>query len=249
MGFLSDIVGGITGSTAAKASKKAGRIQQEEAERQAGNIGVAGQQAFDILGGAGEGLGVAGQEAISRFDPLAGVGQQGIDLAGFLGDPSQQASFLESNPLFQLGLQNLNEQTQKSAASRGRLTAGDTLQQLQQNAQLAGQPLIDRQRQDIMNLLGINQNVAGQQANIGLGTAGQQANIAGQQAGVRQNTAQDVANLFTGGAAANAAGVVGAANARSGTLGNILNLGATPLNAFAPAGSLFGGAVDLFGGN
>lgn len=209
MGFLSDLVGGITGSTAAKASKQAGQIQSEAAQSAAADVSAAGQS------------------AIGRFDPLAAVGQQGIDLAGFLGDPSQQASFLESNPLFQLGLKNLNKQTQQSAASRGRLTAGDTLAQLQQNAQLAGQPLIDRQRQDIMNLLGLSQNVAGAQA------------------GIEQQTAGNVGNLLTGGAAASAAGTVGAANARSGVLGNILNIGATPLNAFAPEGSIFGG---IFGG-
>jgi len=108
-----------------------------------------------------------------------------------------------------MGLDNLNDQTIRGAASRGRLSAGDTLGQLTQNATLASQPLIDRQRQDIMNLLGISQNVTGQQA------------------GIEQNTAANVANLLTGGAAAEAAGVVGAQNARSGAIGNIFDLGTT----------------------
>lgn len=210
MGFLSGLLsatgaGQILGieSDAEKAAKKSAGIQSKEAFAQAEQVGEAGQR------------------AIGRFDPLAAVGQQGIDLSGFLGDPSQQASFLESNPLFQLGLQNLNEQTQKSAASRGRLTAGDTLQQLQQNAMLAGQPLIDRQRQDIMNLLGISQNVAGAQAGFDVGTA------------------QDVANLRTGGAAASAAGVVGAANAQGQAFGNLIDVAG--LFAGAPPGTLSGG--------
>ena len=213
MSFLSQIANVFTGSESAKAATRAGEIQQQEAIRQGANVGVAGGEAFDIVG-------QAGQDALSRFDPLSGVGARGVDLAGFLGDPQQQAQFLESNPLFQLGLQNLNQQTQKSAASRGRLTAGDTLEQLQQNASIAGQPLIDRQRQDILNLLNIEQGVAGQQASIGL-------NAAGQQAGIRRGTAQDVSNLLTGGAAAQAAGTVGAQNARTGAVGNIFDLGTT----------------------
>ena len=191
MGFLSQLANVFTGSEDAKAATRAGEIQQAEAQRQGANIGVAGQS------------------AISRFDPLAAVGQQGIEQAGFLGSPQEQFQFIQNNPLFQLGLDNLNEQTLKGAAARGRLSSGDTLQQLTQNATLASQPLIDRQRQDILNLLGISQNVTGQQA------------------GIERQTAQDVANLLTGGAAAQAAGVVGAQNARQGAMGNIFDLGTT----------------------
>lgn len=210
MGFLSDLVGGITGSTQAKAAQQAGQLQQQEAQLQAGNIGVAGQQAS------------------ARFDPLGAVGQQGIDLAGFLTDPNQQASFLQNNPIFDAGLQNANRQTQNVAATRGRLSAGDTLQELSLNPLQVGQPLIDRQNQNIFNLLGIGQNVAGQQA------------------GIDQTTAAQVADLLTGGAAAQAAGKVGAADARSGTLGNIIALGSQPLGSLAPSGSIFGGIKGLF---
>jgi len=215
MGFLSDIVG--------IAAPIAGSII-------GGPVGGAIGSAVGglVAGGGSGGVQAAGQateeqlEAIRQaqerteqgaatsqqfLSPLAGVGQQGIDLAGFLGDPSQQASFLESNPLFQLGLQNLNEQTQKSAASRGRLTAGDTLTQLQQNATLAGQPLIDRQRQDIMNLLGISQNVAGQQV------------------GIEQGTTRQLTDLITGGGATQAAGTIAGQNAQTARAGNIFDIG------------------------
>lgn len=227
MGFLSQIANIFTGDESARAASKAGRIQQQEAVQQGANVNVAGQEAFDIVG-------QAGQEAVSRFDPLSNVGGRGVDLAGFLGSPEEQFQFLESNPLFQLGLDNLNTQTQQSAAARGRLSAGDTLQQLQSNALLAGQPLIDRQRQDIMGLLGIEQGAAEQQAGFGL-------NVAGQQAGIKRNTAQDVANLLTGGAAASAAGVVGAQNARTGAFGNIIDVAA--MAAGVPPGTFTGGST------
>ena len=202
MGFLSQLTNVFTGSEDAKARRKGAEVQQQQAISSAGDIGVAGQS------------------AIGRFDPLAQVGQQGLDLASFIGSPQEQFQFLESNPLFQLGLQNLNEQTQQSAASRGRLTAGDTLQQLQQNALLAGQPLIDRQRQDIMNLLGISQGATTQQA------------------GIEQRTAQDVANLLTGGAAAQAGGIVGAQDARTAATGNVIDIAA--MAAGLPPGTVGG---------
>ena len=188
MGFLSQVANVFTGSEDAKAAKRAGQIQQDEAITQGANLRVAGDTASGF------------------FNPLMEVGQQGLDLAGFLGDPNKQAQFAQNNPLFQLGLDNLNTQTNRSAAARGRLTAGDTLMRLQNNATLAAQPLIDRQRQDILNLLGIYQNTASSQANIETGTA------------------TDIANLLTGGAAAKAAGVVGAQNARTAATGNVVDM-------------------------
>lgn len=139
----------------------------------------------------------AGREASELFDPFKGIGQQGIDLAGFLGNPQAQADFAQNNPLYQLGLNNLNEQTNKTAASRGRLSSGDTLLQLQNNATLAASPLIDRQRTDILNLLNIGQGVAGNQG-----------------------------NLLTGSAAAGAGGIIGSQNAlNAGTQAQINNVG------------------------
>lgn len=193
MGFLSDVFKGaknlLTGSEDAKAAKQSMEVQKQQAISNASDIGAASKS------------------ALSRYDPLQEVGQRGIDLSGFLGDADQQFSFLQNNPLFQLGLDNLNKQTSKSASSTGRLNTGDTYDQIVNNATLAGQPILDRQRQDIMNLLGISQNATNNQANI------------------EMTTAQDVANLLSGGAASEAAGIVGAQNAKSGAFGNIIDLG------------------------
>ena len=189
MGFLSQVANIFTGGEDASARNRAADIQQKEAVRQGNNVSLAGARAEGFL------------------QPFQGVGQQGIDLAGFLGNPNQQFDFLQNNPLFQLGLNNLNQQTNKSAASRGRLTAGDTLMQLNNNAMLAGQPLIDRQRQDILSLLNIGQNTALQQA------------------GVEGNAANNIADLLTSGGAVQAAGTIGAQNANQSDLGNIFDIG------------------------
>ena len=170
MGFLSDIglgalepnsltsifdPGDLAGTDAARRAKDASKSAQAEQE--------------EALTLAQEELRRATGEAQGFLQPFGDVGQQGVDLAGFLTDPTQQRSFLDSNPLFQLGLDNLNQQTNKSAASRGRLTAGDTLQQLQQNATLAGQPLIQDQKRSIVDLLNFGSGTSRAQANAALG--------------------------------------------------------------------------------
>jgi len=158
----------LKGKDAAKAARRAGDIQQE-----------------------------AAQGASALLDPFQPLGVSGVEQAGFLTDPQAQFDFLQNNPLFQSALANANEQTMRSAAARGRVSAGDTLSQLSQNTLLAASPLIQQQKQSIGDLLTIGQNVAGSQG-----------------------------NLLTGGAAAQAAGLVGGANARAQGAQNLLNLGA-----------------------
>ena len=148
----------------------------------------------------------AGAEASALLDPFAAIGQSGIEQSGFLTDPQAQFDFLQNNPLFQMGLDNANMQTNQMAAARGRLSAGDTLQQLNNNALLTASPLIQQQKNSIGDLL-----------NMGVSTAGNQG------------------NLLTGQAAAQAGGLVGAANARgagaSNIFGSVLGLGGTALGA------------------
>lgn len=173
-------------------------------------------------GGAGDAAAAqvqAGRDAIAAqqqasaqgqgfLAPFSAVGQRGIELSGFLADPNAQFDFLQNNPLFQMGLDNLNQQTNVSAAARGRLSSGDTLQQLTNNSLLAAQPLIDRQRQDIGNLLNLGTGIAQSQANTALGTG------------------TNISNLLTDIGAAEAGGIVGSANAQQQNLQNALNLGA-----------------------
>ena len=159
--------------------------------------------AFDFSGKAGaeaaqsaaEAQIAAGKEAAALFDPFQALGQSGLEQAGLLTDPNAQFQFLQNNPMFQMGLNNLNQQTMKSAAAQGRLSSDDTQQQLFQNAMLASQPLLAQQQGNISNLL-----------NMGLGVAGSQG------------------NLITGQGAANAAGIIGAQNARTAGAQSGLNL-------------------------
>lgn len=196
-GFVDDIVSG--GSLGLVDTDFAGDEPAKAAKRAANTQVTAGQEAI-----------LAQQEAAARgqefLNPFAQVGQQGIDQAGFLTDPQAQFDFLQSNPLFQMGLDNANRVTQQPAASRGRLSAGDTLEQLTNNALLTAQPLIAQQGQNIRGLL-----------NVGTGVAGSQANI-------EQGLGAGTSGLLTDIGAAKAAGTVGAANARTAGTQQLLDV-------------------------
>ncbi len=165
---------------------------------------LTGKSAGDAAQGAAGVQVQAGKDASALFDPFQGIGNMGLNQADFLVNPDKQFNFLQNNPLFQMGLDNANEQTLGLAASRGRLSAGDTLQQLNNNSLLQAQPLIQSQKNSIGDLL-----------NFGLTTAGNQG------------------NLLTGQGAAAAGGIVGEANARGQGAKNIFNTGLQAAGAFS----------------
>jgi hypothetical protein len=175
------------------------------------NQSKAVDRATDIQAEAGREALIAQQQATANaqgfFEPFAGVAERGVQESGFLANPQAQFDFLQGNPLFQLALDNANQQTQASAASRGRLSAGDTLQQLSNNVLLSASPLIDRQRSDILSLLTLGEGVASSQANIETGQAAK------------------ASDLSTDIAAAQAAGQIGAAQAKTSGAQNLLGLG------------------------
>jgi len=147
----------------------------------------------------------AAEQGLEFLEPFADVGQTGIEQAGFLTDPQAQFQFLQENPLFQLSLDEANLQTKNLAAARGRLSAGDTLQQLSENVLLSASPLITQQKQSIGDLL-----------NLGSGTARAQANTA-------IGAGSDITNLITSRGDVLAAGTIGQANAQSQGVENILS--------------------------
>lgn len=198
----------------------------------------AGEGAIDAAEEAAKIQAEAGQLSIEErlaaaaraqefLSPFAEVGQRGIDASGFLLDPQAQFDFLQNNPLFNLALENANKGTQQRASAGRRLSFGDTLQELSNNVLLSASPLIDRRRQDIFNLL-----------NLGSGTSRAQANV-------ELGVGSDVGGLLTDIGAAEAGGVVGAANAETQAFQNILQLGAQAAGAVAGAGGFpsFGGST------
>lgn len=200
----------LTGKTQVNAARKAGDIQEAQALSSAADVGVAGERAGELL------------------QPFQQVGQRGVDLSGFLGDPEQQFDFLQNNPLFQSALDTANLRTEQRAASRGRLSSGDTLERLTANTLQTARPFLQDQRSDILNLL-----------NLGRG-------VASEQGGIIQGTATDVANLETGGAAAQAGGIVAGANARGARAGNLLSLPSAISGGISGVSGLVGTIKGLF---
>lgn len=151
---------------------------------------------------------------LARED-LAPFKDFGAGQLGSLGDilTSQgQMDYLQSNPLFQLGMDNLNTATMKSMAARGKLGSGDTLLSLQNNAYLAGMPLLQNQQNQLFNAANMGQSSAAGQANTALQTGNQLAALT-------QNHGDVLAS-----------GVVGAAGAKQAGINNLLN-GAVRLGA------------------
>ena len=182
------VIGGVAshqaGKRAAGASRDASKAQIRASEEAAAETRAAAERAQGF------------------FEPFAGAAQRGVDESGFLADPQAQFDFLQSNPVFNLALENANQRTEQSASANRRLSFGDTLQQLSNNVLLQSAPLIDRQREDVTNLLRFGGDIATSQANIETG-----------------QTAR-VGEFTTSAAAADAAGIVGSANARNaGTAG------------------------------
>ena len=245
MGFVRN----LSGKTAAKAAIQAGDLQSAAATDASQLVSGAGSIADSQVRSAGlqsRGMiGRAGQKSLANLNPFESIGQQGTEQAGFLTDPNAQFEFLQNNPLFKMGLDNANRQTLQMAASRGRLSAGDTLEQLNNNAMLTASPLIAQQKQSIGDLINLGQNNATNQNNIMQNTAGNQAGILQNTALNRSNITQGAAvnegNLLTGAAAAQGAGLVGAANARGAGAASMLKFGSQLVgNAVSAAAGAFG---------
>lgn len=193
-------IGAVGAIVSSKNSSKAAK-QSAQTQVDAANRAISGEEA-------------AAERAQGFFQPFAGAAERGIEASSFLANPQEQFEFLQSNPLFQLALDNANQETKSIQAARGRISAGDTLQDLSNNVLLSSAPLIDRQRSDIGALLNLGTGVATSQANI---ETGQAANIGA---------------LLTDAGAAQAAGQIGAANARAKNIANLTGGAQSALLAF-----------------
>ena len=206
----SAVVGGVVAS---KAAGKAASAQEQAAE-----TGVEEQRAARL----------AFEE---RTEPFRQIGLAGGEqLTSFLQDPLQQLE--QINPIVGFLRDQGFEQIQESAAARGRLGAGGTLQDLTQfNLDLASTvaPQLQNQRfNQLFNVSQLGANVA-----AGQGTAGLQ-------------TATNVSNLLGNVGAAQAGGALGQAQAITGGLQNIAGAAGAFPNLFGgTAGSGTAGIASL----
>lgn len=184
-------LGGAAIYSANKQAKAAKNAAKQQAQSGADAIEFQKQQAE------------RGLEYLNQYQPLI---DRGLAASDFLANPQAQFDYLQNNPLYQLALDEANAQTRASGAATGRLGAGDTRSEFARNVLLQAVPLLDRQRQDIGNIL-----------NIGTGINTSRANTL-------QGLAAGVSPIITDIGASNAAGTIGAANARAQGLQNLFGL-------------------------
>jgi len=157
----------------------------------------------------------AGREQ-ARAD-LSPFRQAGVDalpgLSSLIQDPNAQKSFITDNPFFTALADDAQSRLFANQAAKGKIGSGDTPKALQNSLLLLGNDLL-------------NQNIS---QRFNLATLG--ANAAAGQATATQSASAGISDLFTQGANAQAAGFVGAANARTNATNQLLQLGTTALLA------------------
>lgn len=244
MGFVRNVVGGITGSTAAQAAGEAAGIQSQAAEKAIAEQRAAREQAAALAqpyvglgtGQLGQLQGLAGAPISYEGLPAAQLQQLGVLPSVMPGDIGQDS-------LFQALKRQAITGIESSAAARGKLMSGTTPQAiaeqvqnlaLQRAGQIQGMNLAARQQMIGERGQLFGQDLAARQALLGERIAEQerrygqafnvaqlgQAAAAGQAANV-QAAAGNIGALLSQQANALAAGEVGAANAR-GQLGQAL---------------------------
>lgn len=228
MGFFSDFVGGITGSSAADASRKA--AADTYAKQQAASSG---------LRGAGDSYATDMTALSKSYAPWQNTGSMANDaVAQLIANPSS----VRSLPAYQFMLGEGTKAIDRSAASNGSLFSGRTGKALEGY----GINLADKTYGDqLSRLLGVSQQGLGA-TQAGVGTQSQ--GLTGQLGARATSYGQDFNSAGTIGQ-----GDIAAANAKAKGMQNLLNFGGSLAgDIFSGGGS--GGAggfsslMKLFGG-
>lgn len=139
----------------------------------------------------------AREQSRADLQPYSQFGQNQLTPLAQMLTSQGQSDYLQNSPIFQASLKNMNEQVLNNAAVRGRLNAGDTRQRFFDNFQAAALPLLSYQSNNLFNAAQLGQASAAGQANNSL------------------TTSANIGNTLTGIGNAQAAGLIGRANAQS----------------------------------
>lgn len=216
----------------ASAAKSAAKTQAGAADRAAELQNQQFQQTREDLAP----YRAAGQTALNALTPLA-TNYQKFGMDQFQQDPGYGFRLSE-------GQKALDRQ----AAARGGLISGSALKAAQRYGQ-------DMGSQEYMNAFNRYQTERNAQLNPLQSLAGVGQTTANQLGQFGATNAANVGNLMTGGAAAQAAGQVGMANAFTGGVGTYLNYGQNQAQnsllqqALKNRGSIYGGPSVNFGGS
>jgi len=198
LNFAGGAIGGVT-------SLIAGHMQSDAAQK-------AAKQGNQILGDANS-------QARSDLSPYVSSGTQALNkLTQTTLNPQQfTMSDFYNDPGYQFQLQQGNQALERSAAARGGLTSGATGKALSQyTTNHANTTYGDAYNRYMQNRQQGYNELSGL-ANMGLGATNSTVNAG---LSTASNQANNLTSAITGGAAANASGYVGAANAVNNSLSN-----------------------------
>lgn len=198
--------------------------------------------------GLESGFGTAGEQLTTSFEqaglslaPFQQIGQNALGQANLLTDRQAQLDFIANDPQTQQAIADTQRALSAQGAAGGQALSGNTLQALTQASGNIGQNALAQQQANIQQGINTGLNVAGSQANLATGLGQGLSNLTTEEA-IR------VGDLTTGIGATQAAGTVGAQNARtqaqSGALNAGLSLLGTVFPAAAPLTALAPGAVN-----
>lgn len=260
MGFIKDIVSGITGSNAEKraanaqqaaadqaaATQKEAESRAQEEQRAAAAKAEENQRAAQTA--ALEANRKAVEQARADLAPYNAAGQSAIPqlqsglsgLDNLITNPQAQKDYITNNPFFDALAGQAKSELFNNNAARGKVGSGGTAEALQNSLLLLGTNLINNNVTQRANLNNQYQGLV----NTGLGAAGGQASASNAGAGrdvstitgtgnnlstIDTNLGNNLSNLITGIAGrvgeyrtqagdAQAAGIIGAQNARQAAL-------------------------------
>lgn len=147
-------------------------------------------------------------QALGFLSPYqqAGAGQL-AGITSLVSDPMAQKSFIQNNPFFQSLAGQASNTLMANEAARGKVGSGGTKAALQDRLLQLGPQLLQQSINQRMGLAGLGANAAGNAANV----VGQ--------------TSGSIADLIGSAGAAEAGGIVGAANAQTGAMNNLMQAG------------------------
>lgn len=250
MGFISDIVGGITGSGADAAEEAADqqvrateiaveeqRRAREQARKDLSPFREAGRRQ---IAGAYGGINRL-QRQQQRVNQLAGGLQtRALEIDQLTRSPREQRRFIENNQFFDALAGDAQDRLFSNAAAQGKVGSGGTAEALQNSILLLGADLLNQNIQQRLGAFGarqgaVNASAAAFDAQNAVQSQRQNMVTGGQNAAAGQATAtlqagSNISDLATQIGNAQAAGTIGARNAQTGALNTVLSAGALALS-------------------
>jgi hypothetical protein len=157
--------------------------------------------------------------ARSDLQPFREAGAGEIDnLMDLIRDPNKQREFIENNPFFSALAEKSKTDILNNQSAKGKVGSGGTPEALQNSYLLLGNDLLQQSIGNRFNIATMGANAAAGQATATQQTAANVGNA-------YQNAGNAISDLATQAGNAKAAGMVGAANARTDAWNNIIKTG------------------------